>query len=154
MLRRIVDGVELVALVAVAVFVVMLFTNEPDRPAAAPAPGPAEPTVGVDGAAVYAASCSSCHGDDGTGGFAPELGGARVVTAFPDVADQIEVVTSGSGGMPAFRDRLTAEEIAAVVDFTRTGLGRETRPVGRPRTTATRGPAPLGTGPPRAGAHL
>ena len=122
MLKRIVDAVELVALVAVAVFVVMLFTNEPDTSPAPAASDEAADPVGVDGAAVYAGSCSSCHGDDGTGGFAPELGRGRVVTAVPDEADQIEIVTSGSGGMPAFGGRLSPEEIAAVVAFTRTEL--------------------------------
>lgn len=126
MFKRIVDAVEVVALVAVAVFVVMLFTNEPETSTATPtAPatsdGAPEP-VGVDGAAVYAARCAGCHGDDGTGGFGPALGGGRVVAEFPDEADQIEVVTSGRGAMPAFGSRLSAEEIAAVVAFTRTEL--------------------------------
>ena len=41
---------------------------------------------------------------------------------YPDPADQIAVVTNGRGGMPAFGDRLSAEEIAAVVEYTRTVL--------------------------------
>ena len=124
MLKRVVDVVEIAALVAVAVFVVMLFANEPDEPGepAATAGGGAEAAAILDGAALYADNCSSCHGDDGTGGFAPELGGGAVVEAFPDEAEQAEVVASGRGGMPAFGDRLTADEIAAVVEFTRTGL--------------------------------
>ena len=122
MLKRLVDAVELAALVAVAIFVFMLFFNEPDTDdAPAAAPDAAEP-VDIDGAALYGRNCSSCHGDDGTGGFAPELGGGAVVEAFPDEADQIEVVASGRGGMPAFGQRLSAEEIAAIVAFTRTEL--------------------------------
>ena len=41
---------------------------------------------------------------------------------FPDPQDQIAVVTHGRGGMPAFGERLSPEEIAAVVDYTRTVL--------------------------------
>lgn len=123
MLKRLVDAVEIVALVAVAIFVVMLFVNEPDTDDEAPsAAADAAAPADVDGAALYDRNCSSCHGDDGTGGFAPVLGGGAIVEAFPDEADQIEVVTSGRGGMPAFGERLSAEEIAAIVAFTRTEL--------------------------------
>ena len=123
MLKRLVDAVEIAALVAVAIFVVMLFFNEPEDPAAPVATGSeADAPAEVDGAALYDRNCSSCHGDDGTGGFAPELGGGAAVEAFPDEADQVEVVTSGQGGMPAFGQRLSAEEIAAIVAFTREGL--------------------------------
>jgi mono/diheme cytochrome c family protein len=44
------------------------------------------------------------------------------VAVYPDAADEIAVVTNGRGGMPAFSERLSAEEIAAVVDYTRTVL--------------------------------
>ena len=43
--------------------------------------------------------------------------------AFPDAADQEAVVANGRGSMPAFADSLTREQIAAVVEYTRTGLG-------------------------------
>ena len=43
-------------------------------------------------------------------------------TVYPDPADQVAVVTNGRGGMPAFGDKLTEEEIAAVVEYTRTVL--------------------------------
>ena len=45
-----------------------------------------------------------------------------VVAAFPDPADQIAVVADGRGSMPSFAESLT-EQIAAVVDYTRTELG-------------------------------
>ena len=125
MLKRLVNVVEVIALVAVAATVVMLFANEPDEPAAPVATEVAEDggaVAGVDGAALYASRCASCHGDDGTGGFAPQLGEGRIVEVFPDEADQVEVVTAGRGGMPAFGDRLSPEEIAAIVAYTRTEL--------------------------------
>ena len=132
MLKRVVDVVELVALACAAVTIVLLFTNEPDdvdQPVvdtSVATTAPVEDGGGgdvVDGAAVYDDSCAGCHGDDGGGGVGPQLAGGAAVEAFPDPADQIAVVTDGRGGMPAFRGRLTTEEIVAVVEYTRTGLG-------------------------------
>ena len=125
MLKRVVDLVELVALACVAVTVVLLFANEPDdgeRPAAEATTATATSGAAEDGAAIYEGSCAGCHGDDGGGGIGPQLGGGAAVDAFPDAADQIAVVTDGRGGMPGFGGRLTAEEIAAVVEYTRTAL--------------------------------
>ncbi len=116
-LTRIVDAIEITALVVVAVTVVMLFTNSPEEPASA------APAGASDGAALFAANCAVCHSADGSGGVGPRIGGGRVVEIYPDVADQIVVVTNGRGGMPAFGTRLSAEEIAEVVRFTRTELG-------------------------------
>jgi mono/diheme cytochrome c family protein len=81
-----------------------------------------EAAGGVDGAAVFGDNCAGCHGGDGSGGIGPRLAGGRVVQRFPDPAEQIAVVTDGRGGMPAWRDQLTEEEIAAVVEYTRTVL--------------------------------
>jgi cytochrome c oxidase subunit II len=120
MFKRVVDIVQIGALVCVAAFVVLLFANEPEREPAARAAS----AGAVDGAAVYASNCAVCHGQDGGGGVGPQLGDGAVAEAFPDVADQIDVVANGRGRMPAFGGDLSAEEIAAVVDYTRTELGR------------------------------
>ena len=74
------------------------------------------------GAAIFATRCASCHGADGGGGFGPTLAGV-VTSRFPNPADQEAVVANGRGAMPSFSDSLTPEQIAAVVEFTRTGLG-------------------------------
>ena len=121
MLRRISFVVEGIVAVAVAVAVVLLFANQPEQPPAAPAAA-VEAAGGVDGAAVFGDNCAVCHGGDGSGGVGPRLAGGRVVTVYPDPADQIAVVTNGRAGMPAFGDKLSAEEIAAVVEYTRTVL--------------------------------
>ena len=120
-LRRVANGVELAVLAAVVVTVVLLFTNDPTRPPAAPA-GVVEAAAGIDGAALYGSNCAGCHGGDGSGGIGPRLSGGRMVARFPDAADQIAVVTAGRGGMPAFSGRLSNEEITAIVDYTRTVL--------------------------------
>jgi mono/diheme cytochrome c family protein len=109
-LKRVVDVLQVVALIAAAAFVILLFVNEPDDSAAA--------TTGKD---VFTANCARCHGPEGEGGVGPRLAGT-VVVEYPDVEDQAAVVRDGRGGMPSFRDRLTPEQIDDVVAYTRTGL--------------------------------
>jgi len=46
-----------------------------------------------------------------------------VAQVFPNVADQVDLVANGRGGMPAFGSRLSTAELEAVVEFTRTRLG-------------------------------
>ena len=121
MLRKFVSWFEMAALLAVAVFIGMLFLNSPTAPPATPAAA-VEAAGGIDGGELYGKSCAGCHGGDGSGGIGPRLAGS-VVAKFPDPAAQIAVVTDGRRGMPAFETRLTAEEIAAIVEYTRTVLG-------------------------------
>lgn len=136
MLRRIANVFEGVVAVVFLVTVVLLFTNKPTEtptgqvaaavdayglPAGTSADGSAVP-AGPDGAAIFDQRCSMCHGGDGGGGIGPALADGRMVTRYPDVADEIAVVNGGRGEMPKFGDRLTPEEIAAVVEFTRTSL--------------------------------
>lgn len=114
-MKRLVDVVQVVALLAAALTVVMLFANEPDDAGPVPVSSP-------DGAALYSTNCASCHGADGGGGVGPALGGGAVVEAYPDEADQIAVVTDGRNGMPGFGNDLADEEIQAVVAYTRDEL--------------------------------
>ena len=115
-LDRVVHFVQVVAAVATAAFVILLFTNEPQKPAAVPNAGP------ETGQAIFATRCAACHGADGGGGFGPALAGV-VVQRYPNPIDQAAVVAKGRGAMPSFADSLTPEQIAAVVEYTRTGLG-------------------------------
>jgi mono/diheme cytochrome c family protein len=117
-LERLVNGVQVATLVVAAAFVLLLFVNEPAKPAPIPA-------VGTDqtGAAVYSTRCASCHGADGGGGFGPALGNGIVAGRYPDPVDQAAVIADGRGAMPGFAGGLTTEQIAAVVTFTRTELG-------------------------------
>ena len=121
MLRRVVSWFEMVALLAVAVFIGMLFLNSPTKPPGTP-PAVVEAAGGIDGGVLFGQRCAGCHGGDGSGGIGPRLAG-KVVAKFPDPADQIAVVTNGRGAMPAFATRLTPEEIAAIVEYTRSVLG-------------------------------
>jgi mono/diheme cytochrome c family protein len=112
-LKMLVDGLQVFALAAAAWTVFLLFTAQP--------PVSGDP-VQDDGARIFAARCSGCHGAQGQGLSGPQLAG-MVVERFPDPADQAAVIASGRNGMPAFGSRLTAEELNAVVEFTRTRLG-------------------------------
>jgi mono/diheme cytochrome c family protein len=114
--KRLVDIVQYLVLAMVVVFVVALFTNDGSSPSTAATGG------AVSGEAVFTSNCASCHGADGSGGVGPALGNRAGVEAFPDAADQVVVITEGRNGMPAFGDRLTAEEIQAVTDYTRDDL--------------------------------
>jgi mono/diheme cytochrome c family protein len=119
-LKKLVNVLEVVALVAAGFTVVMLFAGGGGDEQVA-----TDDTADAEGAALFSASCAGCHGADGGGGVGPQLSDGAVLEAFPDEGDEIAVVTDGRGGMPAFGDRLSAEEIAAVVAFTRTTLAGE-----------------------------
>ena len=101
----IIGGLALLAIVVVAAIVV--------------AGGSEEAALPPDGQAVYAANCASCHGERAEGLFTfPRLAGV-VSTKYPNPDDQAAVVRNGRGEMPAFADKLSPEEIRAVVEFTR-----------------------------------
>ncbi len=120
-------------------FVVGRETADEDEPAAAETTAPAETSAtteitietetaeteteggdDVDGAAVFAeAGCGDCHafepaGSSGTVG--PPLDGIDLSKA--EIATQVR---NGGGGMPAFGDRLSDEEIDAVADYVESG---------------------------------
>lgn len=115
MFKKIVNIVEVLALVAALGFGIALFRGGSDTGSSSSGPR--------TGAEIYSASCSACHGDDGQGGVGPQLADGAVVEAFPDAADEVEVVTNGRAAMPSFASSLSEDEIQAVVDYTRTSLG-------------------------------
>lgn len=79
----------------------------------------------LEGRDIYIRNCAQCHGAAGGGGRGARLNGGRVIERFPDQADQIAVVANGKGNMPAFGEKLNAEQIDAVVRFTREILSDE-----------------------------
>ena len=77
------------------------------------------------GAAVYKAKCASCHGPDGKGETAigksmklKSLASAEVQKTTE--ADLTKVITDGKGKMPAYKGKLSADEIKALVAYIRT----------------------------------
>ena len=74
------------------------------------------------GAEIFQQICAGCHGAKGQGQYGKKLNEGAVLQSIPNKADEVTVVQNGRGLMPSFKDTLTPEQIAAVVDFTRTGL--------------------------------
>jgi mono/diheme cytochrome c family protein len=102
------------------------------------------PTVEAEGAldtgAEVYGQCAACHGASGGGGVGPAFDG--VTETFEDPATHMQWVTLGStgwqqevgdtygdtgkpvsGGMPAFGESLTPEELTAVVAYERAEFG-------------------------------
>jgi mono/diheme cytochrome c family protein len=118
MFKRIVNGIEILALLGAVVFVVLLFANGTGDGDGGGGNGGGSASSGSQ---LYAANCATCHGADGQGAVGPQLAG-RVTQRFPDIQDQVRLVTQGSGSMPSFSGRLNAQQILRVVEYTRTGL--------------------------------
>ncbi len=85
------------------------------------APAPSDPVL-ASGQQVYKAHCQSCHGSTGQGGTGMKLAG-KVTSDFPNIDDQIAVIENGRGSMPAWKNKLSADEIEAVARYTRECLG-------------------------------
>jgi cytochrome c6 len=79
----------------------------------------------ADGAAVFKAKCAMCHGADGSAstGMGKSLGlkplSSPEVQKMSD-ADLTGLVTNGKGKMPAYKGKLSDEEISAVVKYVKT----------------------------------
>ncbi len=73
----------------------------------------------ADGAAVYKAKCASCHGPDGTGqtGMGKALKLKDLGSADVQKSDIAAVVKDGKGKMPAYKGKISDDEINAVVTF-------------------------------------
>jgi len=69
----------------------------------------------ADGAAIYKAKCASCHGPDGAGQTA--VGKSMKIKDLKDATDVKNVVENGKGKMPAYKGKLAADELDAVVKF-------------------------------------
>jgi mono/diheme cytochrome c family protein len=111
----------------------MLFMNGCSKPVnenvstATPVPkATATPDEFALARANYAKHCSACHGDEGKGGIVkvedtklkvPSLTEGHALKHLDeDFVDQIE---NGGDGMPKFKDKLSSDEINALVRFIR-----------------------------------
>lgn len=70
------------------------------------------------GMAVFETNCAGCHGADGTGSNQGRPL-TDIATQEPDRSVHIASVTDGKGSMPAFGERLEADEIDAAVSYVR-----------------------------------
>ena len=105
--------------------------------AAAPAAASGKSGAALDGAPIYAARCAACHQPTGAGlpGVFPPLAGSEWVTGKDEVLAKIllhgvsgDLTVKGAtfkGAMPAFKDQLKDEEIAAVATHMRSQWGNK-----------------------------
>lgn len=71
-----------------------------------------------EGRKLFATDCAACHGANGEGGVGPKLAG-NVKKRYPNIADQEAVILNGRGNMPAFKEKLTPEQVTAVAMYER-----------------------------------
>ncbi|WP_259460640.1 cytochrome c [Paraburkholderia sp. BL23I1N1] len=85
---------------------------------------PGERFTEKSGEALYNASCAGCHMPDGKGaqgaGHYPALADNPAVESAPYV---IVNVLHGRNAMPSFGDEMNDDQVAAVVNYTRTHFG-------------------------------
>lgn len=79
----------------------------------------------ADGAAIYKAKCASCHGADGKGQSPMGKKMNLRDLGSPEVQKQTDKelydwTADGKGKMPAYKDKLSADEIKALVAHMRT----------------------------------
>jgi cytochrome c6 len=84
----------------------------------------AGPTLAVDAAALYASKCAACHGKDGKGTSSGQKMGAKDLASEKSepVAEIVDDIAKGKGKMPAFKGKLSAEEIEALAKYVKAGL--------------------------------
>ena len=97
-------------------------TGSPAAPAATATPDPA-----ATARANYAKHCEACHGPTGEGGLVKvdnkqiKVPSLKADHAIKHTDDEItKMITAGHEAMPAFKDKMTAQEIADMVKFVRT----------------------------------
>lgn len=83
------------------------------------------PSPAADAAAIYAAKCAKCHGSDGSGVEKYKKKGQKAFTdaAWQKTRSDAQLTTSITNGkgeaMAAWKSKLTAEEIKALVAYVR-----------------------------------
>lgn len=77
-----------------------------------------------DGANLFKAKCAACHGTEGSGDTT--LGKSMKIRDFhsPDVQKQTDaeltgMITTGKGAMPAYKGKLTDDQIKQIVGYIR-----------------------------------
>lgn len=104
------------------------------------APGAAAPAAPpISGEAGFAAACAACHQPDGKGipGAFPPLAASAFVQGPPEIV--VGTVLDGRGGMPAFREDLHDDQIAAILTYVRSAWGNSASAVPQSLVASTRG---------------
>jgi cytochrome c6 len=77
-----------------------------------------------DAAALWASKCAMCHGQNGTPTMMGKKNGAADYTSAADQAkftdaEAIAAITAGKGKMKSFGDKLTPDQVKALVAYVR-----------------------------------
>jgi mono/diheme cytochrome c family protein len=119
------------ALIAAATLVGVAAIATAQSPAAhaGAAQAPSGPQPGVDGAELFASNCAACHQPNGEGieGAFPKLAENAFVKGDPKAF--AATLLNGRGGMPAFRDDLKDDQLAAVATYVRANWGNSAAPI-------------------------
>jgi mono/diheme cytochrome c family protein len=87
----------------------------------------ATPDQFAEARAFFAKNCQTCHGPTGSGGPVKLEDGTKLkvpslreghALRHPD-SDFVKQITKGGDGMPAFKDKLTPQQITEVISFIR-----------------------------------
>lgn len=114
------------------------------------APVPRSVNLQEQGRTLFGTHCAACHQAHGNGlpGVFPPLAGSSWVTGRAEVPSAIVLhgidgeiqvkETTYKGVMPTFKDRLTDEEVAAILSYVRTSWGNQAGPVDPKTVSAVR----------------
>jgi cytochrome c6 len=78
----------------------------------------------VDAAGLFASKCAACHGKDGKGSPVGKKMGAKDLTEEQKETEKTiaDDIANGKGKMPAFKAKLSADEISALAKYIKAGL--------------------------------
>ena len=120
-----------IALLSIACTETTTTTNTPSAATRTASPAAPTPAASVDplvtARANYAKHCEGCHGPTGEGGpvkvdnkqiKVPSLKADHAIKHTDD--ELTKIVTAGEEAMPAFKDKLSQDEISHLVHFVRT----------------------------------
>jgi cytochrome c6 len=76
-----------------------------------------------DGKALYESKCAMCHGKDGVAKSTAKGSANLNDPAFQkanDAAAIVKLTTEGKNKMPAYKEKLSAEQLQAIADYIKT----------------------------------
>jgi len=78
----------------------------------------------ADGKEIYTKKCAGCHGPDGAGKttMGEKMGVPTLVGTKLSAAELAAVIGDGRKKMPAYKEKISAEEVKAVADFVKGGI--------------------------------
>lgn len=78
----------------------------------------------ADGKEIYTKRCAGCHGPDGAGKttMGEKMGVPSLVGTKLSAAELAGVIGDGRKKMPAYKEKLAADEIKAVAEFVKGGV--------------------------------